>query len=144
MPLSCFDMTSDKEGGRHGHHVCVRSMLGSLLYIPSDDILTTTTTGTGGDDDDDGNGATGYDDDGVGATGDEVGDDDGEGTMSDNDNCDGAMGNEVDDDGDDNDYGNGRRQRWRRHDGRDKRHVNGDDTMATARRATKSTMMATA
>jgi hypothetical protein len=119
-------------------------MLGSLLYIPLDDILTMTTTATGGDDDDDGNGATGYDDDVVGATGDEVGDDDGEGTMSDDDNCDGATGNEVDDDGDDNDYGNGRRQRWRRRDGRDKRHVNGDDTMATARRATKSTMMVTA
>jgi hypothetical protein len=48
----------------------VRSVLGSLLYIPSDDILTTTTTATGGDDDDDGDGATGYDDDGDGATGD--------------------------------------------------------------------------
>jgi hypothetical protein len=101
MPSSCFDMTSDKGGGCHGHHVCVRSVLGSLLYIPSDDILTTTTTATGGDDDNDGDGATGYDDDGVGATGDEVGDDDGEGTMSDDDDGDGAAGNEVDDDGDD-------------------------------------------
>jgi hypothetical protein len=116
-------------------------VLGSLLYIPSDDILTTTTTATGGDDDDDGDGATGYDDDGVGATGDEVGDDDGDGTMSDDDDGDGATGNEVDDDGDDDDYGNGRRQRWQRHGGQ---HVDGDDTMATARRATKSTMMVTA
>ena len=80
---------------------------------------------------------SGYDNDGVGATG----DDDGEGTMSDDDNGEGATGNEVDDDGDDDDYGNGRRQRWQRRDGR---HVDGDDTMATARRATKSTMMATA
>jgi hypothetical protein len=119
-------------------------VLGSLLYIPLDDILTTTTTATGGDDDDDGDGATGYDDDGVGATGDEVGNDDGEGTMSDDDDGDSATGNEVDDDGDDDDYGNGRRQRWRRRDGRHRRHVDGDDTMATARRATKSTMMATA
>jgi hypothetical protein len=142
MSSSCFDMTSDKGGGRHGHHDCVRSVLGSLLYIPSDDILTTTTTTTGGDDDDDdGDGAMGYDDDGVGATGDKVGDDDGDGTMSDNDDGDGATGNEVDDDGNDDDYGNGRRQRWRRRDGQ---HIDGDDTMATARRATKSTMMATA
>ncbi len=86
MSSSCFDMTSDKGGGHHGHHVCVRSVLGSLLYIPSDDILTTSTTA------------------------------------------------EVDDDGDDDDYGNGRRQRWRRRDGR---HVDGDDTMATARRVKK-------
>jgi hypothetical protein len=43
---------------------------------------------------------------------------------------DGATGDEVDDDGDDDDYGNGRR--WRRRNGR---HVDGDDTMATARRA---------
>ncbi len=61
--------------------------------------------------------------------------------MSNDGDGDGATGNEVDDDGDDNDYGNGRRQRWQRRDGR---HVDGDDTMAMARRATKSTMMATA
>jgi hypothetical protein len=45
---------------------------------------------------------------------------------------DGATGDEVDDDGDDDDYGNGRRWRWR-----NGRHVDGDDTMATARRAKK-------
>ena len=97
-----------------------------------------TTTATGGDDNDNGDGATGYDNDGVGATGDEVGNDDGKGTMSDDNDGDGATGN-VDNDGNDKDYGNGRRQRSRRRDGR---HVDGNDTMATARRATKSTMMA--
>ncbi len=55
--LVMFDMTSDKGGGSHGHHVCVRSVLGSLLYIPSDDILTTMTTAAGSDDDNDGAGA---------------------------------------------------------------------------------------
>jgi hypothetical protein len=69
---------------------------------------------------------------GDGATGDEV-DDDGDGTLSDDNDGDGATGNEVDDDGDDDDYGNGRQQRWRRRNGQ---HVDGD--------ATKSTMMATA
>jgi hypothetical protein len=44
-------------------------------------------------------------------TGDEV-DNDGDGTMSNDDNGDGATGNKVDDDGDDDDYGNGRQQRW--------------------------------
>jgi hypothetical protein len=97
-------MTSDKGGGRHGHHVRWRLHNGD------------------------------------GARGDEV-NDDGDGTMSNDGDGDGATGNEVDDDGDDDDYGNGRRQRWQR---RDRRHVDGDDTMATARRATKSTMMATA
>jgi hypothetical protein len=29
--LVMFDMISDKGGGRHGHHVCVRSVVGSLL-----------------------------------------------------------------------------------------------------------------
>ena len=29
--LVMFDMILDKGGGRHGHHVCVRSVVGSLL-----------------------------------------------------------------------------------------------------------------
>jgi len=33
MSLSCFDMILDKGGGRHGHHVCVRSVVGSLLSL---------------------------------------------------------------------------------------------------------------
>ena len=33
MSSSCFDMISDKGGGRHGHHVCMRSVLGSLLLL---------------------------------------------------------------------------------------------------------------
>ncbi len=30
MSSSFFDMISDKGGGRHGHHVCVRSMVGII------------------------------------------------------------------------------------------------------------------
>ena len=33
MSSSCFDMILDKGGGRHGHHVCVRSVVGSLLSL---------------------------------------------------------------------------------------------------------------
>ena len=33
MSLSCFDMISYKGGGRHGHHDCVRSVVGSLLSL---------------------------------------------------------------------------------------------------------------
>ena len=33
ISLSCFDMILDKGGGRHGLHVCVRSMVGSLLSL---------------------------------------------------------------------------------------------------------------
>ena len=33
MSLSCFDMILDKGGERHGHHVCVRSVVGSLLSL---------------------------------------------------------------------------------------------------------------
>ena len=33
MSSSCFDMILDKGGERHGHHVCVRSMVGSLLSL---------------------------------------------------------------------------------------------------------------
>jgi hypothetical protein len=33
MSLSCFDMNLDKGGGRHGHHDCVRSVVGSLLSL---------------------------------------------------------------------------------------------------------------
>ena len=33
MSSSCFDMILDKGGERHGHHVCVRSGLGSLLSL---------------------------------------------------------------------------------------------------------------
>ena len=33
MYSSYFDMISDKGGGHHGHHVCVRSVLGSLLSL---------------------------------------------------------------------------------------------------------------
>jgi hypothetical protein len=33
MSSSCFDMISDKGGGRHGRHVCVRSLVGSLLSL---------------------------------------------------------------------------------------------------------------
>ncbi len=69
--------------------------------------------------------------DGDSATGDEV-NDDGDGTMS--DDGDGATGNEVDDDGDDDKYGNGC-------DG-DGNGATGDTSMAMARRATKTTMMA--
>jgi hypothetical protein len=67
--------------------------------------------------------------DGGGATGYEV-NNDGDGTMS-NDG-DGATGYKIDDDGDDDDYGDGRW--WRRRNGW---HVNGNYTMATARRAKK-------
>ena len=74
-------------------------------------------------------------------TGDKVNNDNGDGTLSDDDDGDGATGDEVDDDCDDDDYGNGQQQRWRRRDGQ---HFDGDDTMATAQRATKSMMMATA
>ena len=30
---SCFDMILDKGGGCHGHHVCVKSVAGSLLLL---------------------------------------------------------------------------------------------------------------
>jgi len=33
MSSSCFDMILDKGGGRHGHHVCVMSVVGSLLSL---------------------------------------------------------------------------------------------------------------
>jgi hypothetical protein len=33
MSSSCFDMILDKGGGRHGLHVCVRSVVGSLLSL---------------------------------------------------------------------------------------------------------------
>jgi hypothetical protein len=33
MSSSCFDMILDKGGERHGHHVCVRSVVGSLLSL---------------------------------------------------------------------------------------------------------------
>jgi hypothetical protein len=33
MSSSCFDMILDKGGGRHGHHVCVKSVAGSLLLL---------------------------------------------------------------------------------------------------------------
>ncbi len=66
-----------------------------------------------------------------GATGDEV-NDDGDGTMCNDDNGDGATGDEVDDDGDDDDSG----------DDGDGDGATGDTSMATARRATKTMMMA--
>jgi hypothetical protein len=33
MSSSCFDMILDKGGGHHGLHVCVRSVVGSLLSL---------------------------------------------------------------------------------------------------------------
>ena len=30
MSSSFFDMISDMKGGRHGHHVCVRSVVGTI------------------------------------------------------------------------------------------------------------------
>jgi hypothetical protein len=33
MSSSCFDMILDKGGGHHGLHVCVRSVVGSLLLL---------------------------------------------------------------------------------------------------------------
>ena len=47
MSSSCFDMISDKGGGRHGHHVCVRSMVGSLLLFSCNVVVPSKEAGDG-------------------------------------------------------------------------------------------------